>query len=607
MSVIVPVMSRTERMLQVTALAIVVLHGIALAFPGELWGLSALAVWPRGFAVAWLLASIAACIAAPALARRARPLDFPGRRGAAVIAVAAGCLFWLLRERAHFSGDGLLLVRDQGMSETVVRARLLVEFTCRSVAAGRALGLDAAQSLAFLAIASGVAATDAILRISSHLGAELGQRWLVAALLLTSGAMQLFFGHIEYYPMAAAGLLLYLALVTRVLAPAPTRAGVFACLAAYGVLLTLHLALVALAPAVVWFAAWAWRRGQRLAAVCGMVAIPLVASSLTWLAGGAPGALGSTAVAGLHRYTQSYAASASAHHAFGLFSFSHWLAVTNDILRSAPLVLFAIPLLCVRRPGASERLPALRFLAIASAGCLLTNGLFDRELGPPRDWDILAPFAFVLLAWTGVLAASKGAASRTIVILALVTGLHHGLPWVLTHASPRAARAHVHLTLAATGQWSAHARGYMYEELAIDHRQRGEHDLATQAFAAAVQANPADARYRVGLGNQYAQRGQMQAAAQEYRLALEHRPDYAPAHNNLAFALASMQRDLDEARVHAERALQLEPENAEFLLTLARVEIASGRVPQARAALQRALRLRPVFPTAEKLLQSLAP
>ena len=68
-----------------------------------------------------------------------------------------------------------------------------------------------------------------------------------------------------------------------------------------------------------------------------------------------------------------------------------------------------------------------------------------------------------------------------------------------------------------------------------------------------------------------------------------------------------MQRDLDEARVHAERALQLEPENAEFLLTLARVEIAAGRTDRARDALQRALRLRPVFPKAEELLQSLAP
>ncbi len=326
-----------------------------------------------------------------------------------------------------------------------------------------------------------------------------------------------------------------------------------------------------------------------------------------WLAGGAPSSLVTTTAAGLGRYTQSYAAGASARHAFEFFSFSHWLAVTNDILRSAPLVLFAVPLLCIRQPAAAGMAPALRFLALATAGCLVTNVVFDRELGPPRDWDILAPFAFVLLAWTGILTVAKCGASRTLVMWVLVCGLHHSLPWVLTHASPRAARAHVQLTLAATSQWSPHARAYMFEELAIDHRQRGEHDLATQAFAAAVQANPADARYRVGLGNQYAQRGQMQAAAREYRLALERRPDYAPAHNNLAFALASMRHDLDVARTHADRALELEPENADFLLTLARVEVAAGRDPQGRAALQRALRIRPIFPVAEELLQSLAP
>ncbi len=275
-------MSRTEHGLQATAIGIVVLHGIALVFPGALWGLSALAVWPRWCAVLWLGASLAACIAVPGLSRRVRPIPFPGRRAAALAAVAAGILYWLLRERTHFSGDGLLLVRDQGMPETVAHARLCVELTWRCVAAGRALGLDAAQSLGLLAVASGVAGTYALLRTSAHLGMDLCQRWLVAALLMTSGAMQLFFGHIEYYPMVAACLLFYLALVTRVLAPGgahPTGVGVFASLAAYGSLLPLHLALVALVPAVLLFATFAWRRGQRLAAAGGILAIPLVAPS----------------------------------------------------------------------------------------------------------------------------------------------------------------------------------------------------------------------------------------------------------------------------------------------------------------------------------------
>ncbi|HZM17418.1 MAG TPA: tetratricopeptide repeat protein [Candidatus Krumholzibacteria bacterium] len=600
-------MSRTERVVQAGLAALLLLHAVSLAVPATLWSLSALAVWPRPWAVAWTGAALLACFAAPFLAARLRLPAYPGRRGAALLSLAAAVAFWLLRQRTHFSGDGFLLVRDRGWSETVTRARLLVECTTRTVhAAESSFGWSAERTLALLSVASGVAGTYALFRFAASLTPERDGRWLVACLLLGGTCMQLFFGHVEYYPMVAAALLVYLALVARTCS-ARFTSGTLVSLAAFGALLSFHLSTLALAPAVGWLAWRAWRLGHRKAVGIGVAAIPLLAALLVLVASGRPGSLLTTSVGGWTRYTAAYFEPTSARHAFPFFSLAHALAVGNDILRAAPLALLG-PLMFLflrqQRPGA---VPALEFLLLAATGVLLTNSVFLRELGPYRDWDIFAPFGFVLLGCTGALLLAAGAATRVTIVLVLIGSVHSLLPWILTLASPKAAVAHVHRALEAESQWSPHARAYMHEELAIWQRQRGDAALALQEYEAAVRANPADARYHVGLANQYAERGEMAAAAREYALALERRPDYAPAHNNLAYVLAQQGQDLDRAREHARRALALEPENPDYLLTLARIEVAAGRPLVARAALQQALERRRVFPEAEKLLRSLPP
>jgi Tfp pilus assembly protein PilF len=154
-------------------------------------------------------------------------------------------------------------------------------------------------------------------------------------------------------------------------------------------------------------------------------------------------------------------------------------------------------------------------------------------------------------------------------------------------------------------QWSPGARANMHETLAIQARERGDEAASFREYEAAVRANPADARHHVGLGNLYVGRGEMGRAAQEYATALQSRPEYAPAHNNLAFALASQRMDLESARQHARIALRIEPQNPDYWLTLARVELADHQVDTARQALQQALLYRRPFPEAERILESL--
>jgi tetratricopeptide (TPR) repeat protein len=336
--------------------------------------------------------------------------------------------------------------------------------------------------------------------------------------------------------------------------------------------------------------------------------ILLLAWGLTRVAGGGARELASTSITGWSRYTAPFFDSTSARHAFGFLAPGHLLAVLNDVLLAAPLLLLVVtPWWWARHDRASATSISdggvLRFLGIAAAGCLLVNFLFARELGPYRDWDILAPYGFVLLAFVGALLLH--ARAQRAWALVLLAGLLHTLPWLAMNATPHAAIEHLHLVLAADSQWSPHARAYMHESLAIYSRERGDEQASLREYKAAVQANPADSRYRVGLGNRYAQRGEWRPAAREYTAALERRPGYAPAHNNLAFVLASLGEELERARRHAQRAVQLDPGNADYWLTLARVEVAAGRPAAARAALQQALQRRQPFAAAEELLQSL--
>jgi tetratricopeptide (TPR) repeat protein len=634
-------MSAPHNLLRATILGLLLLHLLAaFAAPGPLWGVSHLAVWPTWFTLAWSGTAIAVCL----LPIRPRP-DFPGRRGALGLAAAAGCLFWVLRERTHYFGDGYLLIHDRGFSETVTRAPLLVESTARIVRSAEAsLHWPPERTLALLAVAAGGVAVYALLRLSAHLTPNPAGRWLCAALLATAGSMQLFCGHVEYYAAVGAAVLVYLALVVPVLA-APNRGNaplrdmapqhssappgdnaprhgsashrdhratpdiaprsVWTALLAYAGLVPLHLSALGLGPAHLYLCWHVWRGGRRGAAILTLPAVAVIAAGLTRVAGGKPGALATFSLTGIGRYTAPYFDASTARHAFGLFSPAHFLAVGNDLLLGALLVLLALPAAWLGRR--TSLAPHERFLAIAGLGCLGVNFLFSRELGPYRDWDILAPYGFVLLAWTAVLLLRSPVDPVRATVLVLAAGLHHTVPWLLTNATPRLALAHLQLVLDTPSQWSPGARANMHETLAIQAREHGDEPAAFREYEAAVQANPADARHHVGLGNLYAGRGEMERAAREYATALESRPEYAPAHNNLAFALASQQTDLDRAREHARTALRIEPQNPDYWLTLARVELAANQVAAARQALQQALLYRRPFPVAEKLLDSLPP
>ena len=597
-------MQAPHRMLQIALGVLVLLHLVALAAPGSLWGVSHLAVWPVWVAIAWTVVALAGLALAPRWACD-RQFAFPARRGALVAAFAAGLLATLLHERSHFFGDGNLLARSLVHGPvTWWRAPLLVRpATWMAIHAYRQFGWSPATTLTVLSILGGMASTYAALRLIAALTPRAEARVVFAALLATSGAVQLFCGHVEFYAGLALALVLWAWLGVATLASQrPTWPTWFAT----AILPTLHLSATCLFPAQGVLALAGWRRRERWTSVATAVAAAAAAVAVLYAFGRDPKRGEQAATS---RIVGAFFDRSDIRYAFSLWSPAHALAVVNQWLLVAPIALVAIPLALLRRGKRHateiQREP-IQLLFVAALGSLLLDFVFARELGPYRDWDTLAPYAVFYLLAAGILLLRAGFEARTAAVLIAIAGLHHTIPWLLVNVSPARAERHVHLALAVESQWSPYARGYLHEEIAIVRRDAGDLGSARREYEAAIAANPSDARYRVGAGDMARQLGDSKAAIAHYVAALERRPDFGPAHNNLAFTLVNLGIDLERAREHALAATRGDPRNVNYQLTLGFVELQRWDLAGARRALDAARSVQPNSPKVKSLADALA-
>lgn len=102
--------------------------------------------------------------------------------------------------------------------------------------------------------------------------------------------------------------------------------------------------------------------------------------------------------------------------------------------------------------------------------------------------------------------------------------------------------------------------------------QTGQWEAANLAYRTALQKWPKSLIARMGIGNSAYALGHPAAAVDSFRAILTLEPDYAPAHNNLAYALLAL-GDGDEALRHARRAVTLGGDHSqEYLSSLREIE-----------------------------------
>ena len=120
---------------------------------------------------------------------------------------------------------------------------------------------------------------------------------------------------------------------------------------------------------------------------------------------------------------------------------------------------------------------------------------------------------------------------------------------------------------------------------------------------AACSSDPKKARQKyLDSGASYAKKGQYSAAIVQYQKALKINPYNAEAHNNLGVALAG-RGQIDDAIAHYQKALELNPEYAEVHNNFGSIQAGRGHIDDAIAHFQKALEINPDYADAHKNLE----
>lgn len=409
----------------------VALH-LASPGPEAAWGLTGQERFPRwvhlltsgGVGAAMALAAAWPGPSGPSVAR-------PGARFA-LLSLAAGPLFWLFRSYED-TPDAATWVRLAPEGVFFPREPLATWLQHLFwLGPGRLLP-NPREALALLSCVAGVVGLLCLLWLAWHLDRARG--WVLAGLAVAGyGTLQLFFGHVEVYPLLTAALLGYLLLAVLTL---QGRVPLVVPALVFGLMAALHLSAVWFAPSLLVLIVVAWRRGMLptwdrwLGVAAAAAAIP-VATGLYLLFGvydGAPARMAAD-------FREAFGAGGGLVTPRQLVSWSHLAYLANEYALIAPVGLFlalAVPVLGRVRWGED---PAVPLLAGAALPYVLYSVLWNPGLGPYWDWDLFATASAPLTLLGALLLVRTVADPRALGFGAVVltaASLAHALPLIGAH------------------------------------------------------------------------------------------------------------------------------------------------------------------------------
>lgn len=129
-------------------------------------------------------------------------------------------------------------------------------------------------------------------------------------------------------------------------------------------------------------------------------------------------------------------------------------------------------------------------------------------------------------------------------------------------------------------------------ELALAQMEMGDLEAAKQGLRRALELDPELVLARYNLGRTCQLLGQLDQAVANYHAVLQHDSDHSEAHNNLGLILQS-QRRLDVAAQHFQKALVRNPLFADAYNNLGNAFAEEGRWDEALLQFQRALQIEP--------------
>lgn len=259
---------------------------------------------------------------------------------------------------------------------------------------------DATPVYRLLSPLAGILYLAVVLRLTRMPG--LGPGWLSFGLLASLGVVQLFFGYVENYSFAAAGILAYLWMGLGVL---QGRHPLWLAALILALLNATHPSTIVLSPSLL-FVGWrVWRAGRQ----SGGQALLAIAVPVILVAGGTlllmeAGGHGLAALLGDDRpgggdgrwFVPLFATTTRWEH-YTLFSWPHLRDFLNEQILVAPVVLPGLLILWLGTFRGGQRYKTDgyeadgdRFLLIAAVGYWLFVWLWNPDYGGQRDWDLFS-------------------------------------------------------------------------------------------------------------------------------------------------------------------------------------------------------------------------
>ncbi|MGB2804559.1 MAG: tetratricopeptide repeat protein [Candidatus Zixiibacteriota bacterium] len=595
--------TRAEKIISWGCLLLILTHLVASYFPSErLWGVNLLYYMPPAWR--WILAICAMLILVPSINRaggnfftglsRSIPSGF--RRANkqyryVFFSLIAGVLFWVLKVKTYLLGDSFLRAREIDMGARFSFTAPL-DFLLHAKAA-KLLSWDAFQTYAVLSVISGAVFIFLVLLLADLMGRDGKERLLVFSVIVTMGAIQLFFGYVESYSVVYMATILYVVLSLRYV---KNKSGLIPPILAFLLAFSLHLFAVTLLPSLIYMALSGRKRksgdegrGEKLFKLILSSGIALLVAVVLFL---------------LQRYNPEQkgleyyliAPLGSWEGSYSLFSLSHLLDLINHQLLISPLgLLICLTPVLAFSVKIARKDKLARFLLVLSLSTLAYALLIDPKLGYPRDWDL---FAFAALGYTLLglhvflryWRETKTGDLRYVTLSLLFTSLLSTVPWIYVNAAEetsvarfehllkldRDRSAHGHETLAmyynTRGEWrkeleqwkkaavAERSARYINNVAAVYHRQQ-MYDLALMELEKSLKLDPTFDRTHFSRGDVLAQMGRHEEALAEFREAIRLRPDRVQYYQNLGGHLANLGRDREAAEV-LEQGLKVNPDHS---------------------------------------------
>ena len=127
------------------------------------------------------------------------------------------------------------------------------------------------------------------------------------------------------------------------------------------------------------------------------------------------------------------------------------------------------------------------------------------------------------------------------------------------------------------------AMGEAHANLSVVYFDQGKFQDAVAEGQKAVKANADQAIFRVVLGNALAKTGDLKGAQQEYKIAIQLKPNYENAYYNLGVAL-NEDGQINDAKYSLSKALELDPNDDRVVALLDKLDKLGSAVPPAADA-----------------------